>query len=97
MIIAADDQHRPRVHRHPVERHPGRPRAQDSDDELDRAGDRRDLDEADAEQPEVGADARASTRSSVSGGYMNQPPSGATPKKSVQKKTRPPMAYAQNA
>ena len=28
---------------------------------------------------------------------MNQPPSGATPKKSVQKKIRPPIAYAQNA
>ena len=28
----------------------------------------------------------------VSGGYMNQPPSGATPKKSVQKNARPPIA-----
>ncbi|MCY1219721.1 hypothetical protein D9M72_317070 [compost metagenome] len=28
----------------------------------------------------------------VSGGYMNQPPSGASPKKIVQKKTMPPMA-----
>ena len=40
-----------------VERHAGRARAQHADDDLDRAGDRRDLDEADAEQPEVGADA----------------------------------------
>ncbi len=29
-------------------------------------------------------------RSPVSGGYMNQPPSGAVPKNSVQKNTRPP-------
>ncbi len=29
---------------------------------------------------------------SVSGGYMNQPPSGATPKKIVQKKPSPPNA-----
>jgi hypothetical protein len=28
----------------------------------------------------------------VSGGYMNQPPSGASPKKMVQKKTSPPIA-----
>src|SRR5690606_24272367 len=33
----------------------------------------------------------------VSGGYMNQPPSGARPAKMLQKKTRPPMAYAQYA
>ena len=40
-----------------VERHARRARAQHADDDLDRAGDRRDLDEADAEQPEIGADA----------------------------------------
>ncbi len=28
----------------------------------------------------------------VSGGYMNQPPSGARPKNRVQKKARPPIA-----
>jgi hypothetical protein len=28
----------------------------------------------------------------VSGGYMNQPPSGDAPKKMVQKNARPPMA-----
>jgi hypothetical protein len=28
---------------------------------------------------------------------MNQPPSGETPKKSVQKNASPPIAYAQNA
>ena len=28
----------------------------------------------------------------VSGGYMNQPPSGARPTNSVQKNARPPMA-----
>src|SRR5262245_51669190 len=33
----------------------------------------------------------------VSGGYMNQPPDGAAPKKSVLKKTRPPTKYAQKA
>src|SRR5687767_10502702 len=33
----------------------------------------------------------------VSGGYMNQPPSGETPKKRVQKNASPPIAYAQKA
>ena len=31
----------------------------------------------------------------VSGGYMNQPPSGARPTNRVQKNARPPIAYAQ--
>ena len=54
-----EDQHGPGEDRHAVERHAGRARAQHADDDLDRAGDRRDLDEADAEQPEVRVDARA--------------------------------------
>ena len=33
----------------------------------------------------------------VSGGYMNQPPSGARPTKIEQKKNSPPMKYAQKA
>jgi hypothetical protein len=49
-----EHQHRPGVHRHLVERHARRPRAQDADDDLDRAGNGGDLDEADAEQPEIG-------------------------------------------
>src|SRR3982750_996407 len=31
----------------------------------------------------------------VSGGYMNQPPSGATPKKRLENTMTPPKAYAQ--
>ena len=54
---AGEDQHGPREHRHAVERHARRARAQHADDDLDGARDRRDLDEADAEQPEIGADA----------------------------------------
>ena len=88
---AADHQHRPGVDRHAPERHARRARAQDADDQLDRAGDRRDLDEADAEQPEVGAEP-GRVLVPVSGGYMNQPPSGATPKNSVPKKISPPIA-----
>ena len=34
---------------------------------------------------------------SVSGGYMNQPPVGASPKKMLAKKASPPTQYAQNA
>ena len=56
-IMAGEDQHGPREHRHLVERHARRAGAQHADDDLDRAGNRRDLDEADAEQPEVGAHA----------------------------------------
>jgi hypothetical protein len=33
----------------------------------------------------------------VSGGYMNQPPFGATPKNRLQKNARPPKKYAQKA
>src|SRR3546814_5439830 len=43
---------------HLVEAHAGRAGAQHADDDLDRARDRADLDEADAEQPEIGVDAR---------------------------------------
>ncbi len=52
----ADDEHRPGEDRHARQRHAGRARHQDADDQLDRAGDRADLDEADAEQPEVGVE-----------------------------------------
>ena len=52
-----EDQHRPGEDRHGRERHARRARAQHADDDLDRAGDRGNLDEADAEQPEIGADA----------------------------------------
>ena len=34
---------------------------------------------------------------SVSGGYMNQPPVGARPKKMLAKNASPPKKYAQNA
>ena len=57
MIISADDEHRPGEDGHPAERHARGAGEQDADDQLDRASDRRDLDKADAEQPEVGAGA----------------------------------------
>ncbi len=74
-----------------VERHARRARAQHADDDLDRARDCGDLDEADAQQPEIGADPGGDICVLVSGGYMNQPPDGARPKNSVPKKTSPPM------
>src|SRR3546814_20017380 len=43
---------------HLVEAHAGRAGAQHADDDLDRARDRATLDEADAEQPEIGVAAR---------------------------------------
>ena len=58
-----EDQHRPGVDRQLVERLPGRARLEHADDDLDRAGDGRDLDEADAEQPEIGVDAGRELRS----------------------------------
>ena len=44
--------------RHPVEPHAGRAQLQDRHGDLDRRAHRRDLDEGDAEQPDVGIDAR---------------------------------------
>lgn len=40
---------------------------------------------------------RGDQRASVSGGYMNQPPSGAQPTNRLRKKPRPPTRYSQNA
>ena len=87
---AGEDQHRPGEDRHLVERHARRARAQDADDDLDRAGDRRDLDEADAEQPEVGVIAGRESRQRQR--RIHEPAAvGARSKNSVQKKTSPPM------
>ena len=52
---SGEDQHRPGEHRHTVERHAWRARTQHADDQLDRARDRGDFDETDAEQPEIRA------------------------------------------
>jgi hypothetical protein len=49
-------QHGPAEHRHAVERHARRASPQHPDDDFDRPGNRADLDEADAEEPEVGID-----------------------------------------
>src|SRR3546814_20041072 len=53
-----EDEHRPGENRHPVEAHAGRAGAQHADDDIDRARDRADLDEAYADQPDIGVDAR---------------------------------------
>ena len=49
-------EHVPGVERHQVEPHARRPAAQHADDQLHGGGDRRDFDEREAEQPDVGAD-----------------------------------------
>ena len=85
-IIPGEDQHRPGKHRQLVEGHARRAGAENADDDLDRAGDRRNLDEADAEQPEI-SPTPGENCVLVSGGYMNQPPFGARSKNSVQKNT----------
>src|SRR3546814_13427592 len=50
---AGEDQHGPAIDRHLVQRHAGGARAQHADDDLDRAGNGRNFDAADAEQPEI--------------------------------------------
>ncbi len=50
-------QHVPGVERDQVDPHPRRPGLEHADDQLHRSGDRRDLDEGEAEEPDVGADA----------------------------------------
>ena len=51
------DQQVPGEDRHPVERHARRAHLQDRDGDLDRRGDGGNLDEGDAEQPDIGIDA----------------------------------------
>src|SRR3546814_5207919 len=50
---------------HLVEAHAGRAGAQHADDDLDRARDRADLDEADAEQPEIRSEEHTSELQSL--------------------------------
>ena len=52
-----DDEDVPGVERHQVEPHARRAALQNADDQLDRGGDRRYLDEAEAQHPDVGAKA----------------------------------------
>jgi hypothetical protein len=86
-----EHQHRPGEDRHLVEAHARRARAQHPDDDLDRAGDRADLDKADAEQPEVGVDpGRKGFRRQR---RIHEPAAvGASPTKIEAKKHRPPTA-----
>ena len=57
-----EDQHRPREDRHLVERHARRAIAQHAHDDLDCARYRRNLDETDAQKPEIGAQTRRKLR-----------------------------------
>ncbi len=52
-----DDEDVPRVQRHQVEPHSGRPAFQNTDDELHRGGDRRNFDEGQSQHPDVRANA----------------------------------------
>ena len=54
---AAHDHHIPRVERHDVDAHPRRAAFERADDQLDRRGDRGDLDKREAQKPDIGADA----------------------------------------
>ena len=53
-----ENEHHPGIDRQLVERLAGSARLEHSDDDLDGAGNRGDLDEADPQQPEIGVDAR---------------------------------------
>ena len=59
------------------------------DDHLDRGRDRGHLDEGEAQEPDIRADARL-IGVDVSGGYMNQPPLGAASKKIEPQRNTPP-------